>query len=182
MLKKYAINLGLTFAAISIILFLINAIAGGGFVFNIVIGIATLAFIVGLPVYFIRRHRAARGGFISFKDAFLTALIGLAIGGVINAVFTYIYAHVIDTSYVDTLVNMQIESSMKFMKGNMPEDEMVKTLTDMETKTRKGFTIPGMIINVGIMIGIYALLSLILAAILKKQPKNPFQTDEVLDN
>lgn len=85
--KSYPINLGLVLGGVSIVLFLIMAIIQGGMMFSFAIGIISLAIMIMLPIYFIRKQRAASGGIISFKDAFLTALIGLIIGGVIYLLF-----------------------------------------------------------------------------------------------
>ncbi len=180
--KSYPINLGLVLGGISIVLFLIMAIIQGGMLFSFAIGIISLAIMIMLPIYFIRKQRAAAGGIISFKDAFLTAFVGLIIGGVIYLLFSFVYANYIDASYVDTVVNQQVEGAMKFMKGNMPEDKMVEALTKMENDTRAGFTPAGMAKTFGIMLAVYLVLSLILAATLKKKPENPFDSAEVIDN
>lgn len=180
--KSYATNLGLVLGGVSIVLFLIMAIIQGGMMFSLVMGIISLIFIIALPIYFIRRQRAASGGFISFKDAFLTAFIGLIISGVIYLIFSFVYANYIDPSYIDNLVNQQVAGSMKFMKGNMPEDQMVTALTKMENDIRHGFTLSGMLRTFGIMLIAYAILSLILAAILKKKTDNPFGSEVVIDN
>lgn len=71
---------------------------------------------------------------------------------------------------------------MKFMKGNVPDDQMVEVLTKMENDTRAGFTPAGMAKTFGIMLAVYVVLSLILAASLKKKPENPFESAEVIDN
>lgn len=180
--KTYATNIGLTLGVLSIVFFLIMAILSGGMVFSVAMGILSIAVTVGVPIYFIRKQRAANNGIISFKDAFLTAFVGLAIGGIIYLVFSYIYANFIDVSYIDSIVKQQIEGAMKFMKGNMPEDQMVEQLTKMENRTRSGFTLPGMVKSLGIILAVYAVLSLILAAFLKKKPENPFETMDVLEN
>lgn len=180
--KSYPINLGLVMGGISIVLFLITAIVQGGMLFSIVLGIVSLAIMIALPIIFIRKQRRAAAGIISFKDAFLTAFVGLVIGGVIYLLFSFVYANYIDASYVDSLVNQQVQGTMKFMKGNVPEDQMVQTLTKMENDIRKGFTPAGIAKSFGIMLIVYAILSLILAAILKKKPENPFESTEVIDN
>lgn len=180
--KSYATNMGLLLGGVSIVLFLLMAIIRGGLMFSVVMGLISLVVIIAFPIFFIRKQRSAAGGLISFKDAFFTAFVGLAIGGLIYVCFSYVYANFVDPSYVDAVVTQQIEGSMKFMKGNMPEDEMVKALTKMENDTRSGFTLLGTLRNFGIMLLVYAMLSLILAAILKKKPENPVESSGVLDN
>ena len=126
--KSYALNLGWTMAAISIVIFLTTAIIQGGMVFSFAIGVIALAIMIGVPIVFVRRQRSAQNGVITFKEVFYTAFIGLAIGGVIYMAFSYIYVNYIDPGYLETMVNQQIETTSKFMKG-MAEADMIEALS-----------------------------------------------------
>ncbi len=167
--------------AISIVVFLLTAIIQGGMVFSFIIGIISLAIMIGVPIVFVRRQRSASGGVITFKEVFYTAFIGLAIGSFIYLLFSYIYVNFIDTSYLETLVNQQIQSSSKFMSA-MPEDQMIEILTKMEADIRNGYTLSGMARNFGIILVVYAIYSLILAAIMKKRPLFVSDSEMVIDN
>ena len=180
--KSYIFNLALTMSAISIVLFLLMAILGGGMFLNMGIGLTAIALMIIVPIIFLRRQRASANGVLTFKEAFLTAFFGLAISAVISTTFSYLYVNYIDTAYVDSMINQQLETTMKFMEGNVPEDKMVETLTEIETKTRDGFTLPGMLRNLGIYLAVYAVLSLILAAIFKKQPEIVNASEDIIDN
>ena len=180
--KPYIINLALTMSVISIVLFLLMAILGGGMFLSMGIGLAAIVLLIVVPIIFLRKQRAAANGFLSFKDAFITVFVGLTIAGIINVAFTMLYVNVIDTTYVDNMINQQLETTMKFMEGNVPEDKMVETLTEIETKTRYGFTTLGILRNLGIYIAVYALLALILAAIFKKQPEIVNTSEDIIDN
>ncbi len=180
--KSYIINLAITMSVISIVLFLLMAILGGGMFINLGIGVLGIVLMIIVPIIFLRKQRASANGFLTFKEAFLTAFLGLALSAVISTTFSYVYVSYIDTAYVDSMINQQLETTMKYMQGNMPEDKMVETLTEIETKTRYGFTLPGMIRNFGIYIAVYAVLSLILAAIFKKQPQIVRSTEDIIDN
>ncbi|NEN23292.1 DUF4199 domain-containing protein [Cryomorpha ignava] len=180
--KSYALNLGLTTAVLSIVLFLLMAILGGGMILSFAIGILALAFMIALPIIFVRKQRKANNGIISYKDAFLTSFVGLAIGGIVYLAFSFIYVNFIDTTYLDKMINQQIETTMSFMQGNVPEEQMVETLTEIETKTREGFTLPGMLKNLGIYLIVYAVFSLILAAIMKRNPVIVSTSEDIIDN
>ena len=101
MKKTYALNLGLTMGALSIVLFLITAIVQGGMIFSFVMGVISLAIMIGLPIAFVKRQRTAAGGLISFKEVFITAFAGLAIGAFIYLAFSYIYVNFIDPAYLE---------------------------------------------------------------------------------
>ena len=181
MKKSYALNLGWTMGAISIVLFLITAIIQGGMIFSFVLGIVALAIIIGLPIAFVRRQRSANGGVITFKEAFYTSFIGLAIGTFVYLLFSYIYVNFIDTSYLETMINQQIETTAKFMSG-MAESDKIEKLTNMENDIRKGFTLSGIARNFGVYLIFYAIYSLILAAIMKKRPLFVSGSETILDN
>lgn len=180
--KSYTQKLTITYAIISIVLFLIMAIADGGMMFSMLIGIASFILLITLPTLFVRNQRKANGGNISFKEAFLTSFLGLTIGGAIYMIFMFVYVNVIDVNYVENMINQQIENTLKFMQGNVPDDEMVKTLTNMENQMRAGFTPVGLIRTFGIYMVVYGLFSLILAAIMKRQPVFVQSSDEIVDN
>lgn len=179
--KSYALNLGWTMGAISIVLFLITAIVQGGMIFSFAIGIISIAIIIGLPIAFVRRQRSASDGVIAFKEVFYTAFVGLAIGTFIYLLFSYIYVNFIDTSYLETMINQQIQTTAKFMQS-LPEADMIKALTKMENDIRKGFSLSGMARNFGFYLIGYAIYSLILAAIMKKRPLFVSDSEMVIDN
>ena len=167
--------------AISIVLFLLMAIIQGGMIFSFAIGIISIAIIIGLPIAFVRRKRSAAGGLITFKEVFYTAFVGLAIGTFIYLLFSYIYINFIDTSYLEAMINQQIQSTAKFMQS-LPETEMIEKLTKMENDIRKGFTVSGMARNFGFYLIGYAIYSLILAAIMKKSPLFVNDSETIIDN
>lgn len=128
-----------------------------------------------------RRQRSAQGGVITFKEVFYTVFVGLSLGALIYMIFSYIYMNFIDPGYLESMVNLQIESSAKFMQS-MPEDAMIEKLHEIEAKTRDGYTLPGMAKNFGIILVIYAIYSLILAAIMKKRPLFVSDSETIIDN
>lgn len=171
MKNSYALNLGLVLAAVSIIVFLLGAVVDGGMIFGISMFVLTLAVIVALVARTLKKQRADQGGLLTFGDGFKTAFIGLAISGIIAISFTYVYANFIDSGYVDRTVVKTIETSMKFMEGNMPEGQMESALETIETDTRAGFTLAGMAKGFGFYLIFYAILALIFAGTMKKNPE-----------
>ncbi len=124
-----------------------------------------LAITIGMVVYFIRFHRDKElGGYISFKRAFLLSFVALLISTVISSIFSMIYVAFIDTTFLDAIVDATEE-----MMTNMgaPADAIETQMADMREK----MTVVGML-KQGLMNGIIggAVISLIVAAIMKKKP------------
>lgn len=106
--RSVGIRFGLISAVISIAYFLILNIAGidmtQGF-WNWFGYVVTIAIIVLAHKYF----KDNRDGFMSYGQGVSVALwIGI-ISGVISSVFTYLYIKFIDTSFIETVKNRQME-------------------------------------------------------------------------
>lgn len=170
MKNSYSLNLGLILAAISIVLFLLGVVIDGGMIFGIVTLIIAIALMVMLSIRTLKKQREDQGGFLTFGEGFMTALIGLAISGAIYVLFTYVYANFLDSGYIDRTVEKSLEMTMKFMQGNVSEDIIETTLVETERATREGFTLAGIAKTFGWSLLFYAVLSLIFAASLKKNP------------
>jgi len=168
-MKKEQINLGLTMGALSIILFLLIVIADGGFALLSIIGILGYALAIVLPIIFVKRKRKANGGQISFKEAFLLSFIGLAIGGAIATFFSMLYVQLIDPEMGERMAFQIVEGMHGFMEGNVPEEQMKEQLMEAEQDTIERFSVMGQIKGYFIGLIVYAVLSAIIAAIMKKK-------------
>lgn len=168
-MKKEQINLGLVMGAISIILFLLIVIADGGFALLSTVGLLGYAVAIVLPIVFISRKRKANGGVITFNEAFLLSFIGLAIGGAIAAVFSILYVQFIDPEMGERMAFQIVEGMHGFMDGNVPEEQMKESLMEAEQDTIERFSVMGQIKGYFIGLIVYAVLSAIIAAIMKKK-------------
>lgn len=171
MKNSYSLNLGLILAAVSIVIFLVGVIADGGMIFGISTLILAIAIMVMLSIRTLKKQRADQSGFLTFGEGFKTAIIGLAISGVIYILFTYVYANFLDSGYIDRTVEKSLEMTLKFMQGNVSEDIIETTLVETERATREGFTLAGIAKTFGWSMLFYAVLSLIFAASMKKNPE-----------
>ncbi len=132
------------------------------------IWILAIAMTVVIPVVYVKKQRAANGNILSFGDGFKTAFLGMIIAGVISSAFMYIYANFLDPSYVDLTVDRALTMGMKFMEGNMPEDQMIERMEEIENETRAGFTLPGLAKSLFSYSIFYVIVSLIIAAVMKR--------------
>ena len=110
----------------------------------------------------IREVRHQNSGFLSFGKGFSTGMKVTLIGGVLCAVFSYIYFAFLNPSMI-TFIRMKQEEEM--LKSGMSDEMVEKYAGNMETWTNPGmmavYSLVGML-----LIGLVA--SLISAAILKK--------------
>lgn len=170
MLSKNAISLGIYFAILLIVIFLVQAIFDGGLVLSLIMGTVSLAATIAFPVIFVRKERLENGGSISFGAAFKTAFIGMLIGGALSTAFNYLYVEFVDPSYPERTVENTIKSQQRFMEGNVSHEQMEETMRVTEDGIRKGFTFTGMVSSFLYYALFFLVLSLIFAAFLKKDP------------
>jgi hypothetical protein len=170
-MNKNSLNIGIYSGIAGIVLFLITAIIDGGAMFLFGIGVISIAVSILIPVIFIKREREERGGVISFKDAFVVGFLGLLLAGVISSAFTLIYTQLIDTEYAQRATYKSLEMSKGFMEGNMAQDDMEKALREMEEDGMERFTLMGIIKSLGWAAIFYAVIALIVGAVLKKNPE-----------
>lgn len=172
MKNSYALNLGMVLSAASVILFLLAAILDTGMVAGIAIMVVSLAVTVAACIIYLKKQRTAQGGLLSFKEGFVTSFLGMLIAGVVMVVFTYIYANFLDSSYIDNTVEKALSGSLKFMEGNVPEDQLEEIMVGIEEDTRAGFTLMGVLKSLVSYAIFYAVLALIFGASLKKSEES----------
>ncbi len=167
MKNSYAITAGLVLAGISIVLTLLGAMLSGALLLTI-IWLLAIAMTIVIPVIYVKKQREANGNVLSFADGFKTAFLGMIIAAIISFAFMYVYANILDPSYVDLTVERALSMSMKFMEGNMPEDQMIEAMEEIEKETRAGFTLPGLAKSLLTYSIFYIIASLIIAAVMKR--------------
>ncbi|MBK8847369.1 MAG: DUF4199 domain-containing protein [Bacteroidetes bacterium] len=106
--------------------------------------------------------RASNGGFISFKDAFIAALICGFVMSIITTSYNYVHYNYIETDYFDFVINQMHEYGDK-----MPEDQLEKTTNEL--LKRKEETKSLNLKNYGYSLIFYVLVALISAVIFQKK-------------
>lgn len=136
-------------------------------------GLAALVFFFGLVIYFGMQYRKELGGFMTFGKAFQFAFVTLIIAGLISMVGNMLLYQVIHPGLPEMLVKVQLENTMDMLDNfgagdSISSDQIKEMRTDME----EAYTFVGQIKSFGIAFIIYAILSLILGAIIKKRDKS----------
>ena len=137
---------GLITVIITLILYFVNPSL-------ILSGVSTALFVVVIILMVMAGLAVKRsnGGFLSFKDGFLSGFVTFAVYAIISGLFTYILYNFIGTDLADLTKEKTIEWSMKmFEMAGLPEDQMEDAITAIEesdTSMTIGKTVMGMFMN-----------------------------------
>lgn len=110
------------------------------------------------------------GGYISFGKAFLSGFLIVITASILSSLYTYIFLTFIDPGYLEKIIQVTMEQTeAKMAEKGVPADQMEPALA----MTRK-FMNPAIMTVMGILSSALfgAILSLISAAIIKKEDKS----------
>jgi hypothetical protein len=167
---KPGLTIGLVSLALTFIAYFIDSTLLGSAWFGLV---AIVVFFV-LIIYFGKQYRAELGGFMSFGTAFNFSFITILISGLVGLVGQILLFQVIDPSLAGVLADQAFETQMSMMAkfGQDPDTMDPALLEQMKTSTVDSFTLMGQLKTFGFGLIVYAIIALILGAILKKKDKS----------
>lgn len=171
-LVKPAAKSGLTLGLIGIIITLLIYFINAKLLANIWVGITILVISLSLVVIFGIAYRKQVGGYLSFKQAFIFSFVLLLVAGLISQSFNYLLFNVIDSDLTELVTDAALENTEAMMeKFNVPDEEIDKALENTETQMANQYSLGGVMKAYMYSIIIYAIISLITGAIIKR--KNP---------
>lgn len=125
-----------------------------------------------LIIYFGIQYRTELGGFMNFGTAFQFAFVSLIIMLIINTLGSMVLFLVLDPGLGERMTDLSMESTLKMMDsfgaGDLPSEQM----DEIRNGIAEAYTGWGMIKGAGFMLVVYAILALILGAIIKKKDKS----------
>jgi hypothetical protein len=164
------LTMGLASLAITYIAYFIDTslLASGWF------ALVALVLFFGLIIYFGQQYRTELGGFMTFGTAFNFSFIAILISGLVGLVGQLLLYHVVDPSLPGVLADETFDAQLKMMEsfGQNPDSMDPAVLDQMKESSATGFTVKGQLMGFGFALIIYAIIALILAAILKKKDKS----------
>lgn len=170
---KAGLNAGVILGIVSVVLtfvvYFISPItlASGTF------GIGMLVVFIGILIYLGIQYRKSIGGFMDFGPAFNFSFIAMVVAGIISQIGTALLYNVVDPALPGVLVEQTLENTMDMMEKFGAADAMsTQQIDEMREGFAANYTVMGQIKAFGIALIIYAVLSLILGAILKKRDKS----------
>lgn len=123
--------------------------------------------ILTLTIIAISKTKKAMGGFIAFKEAFTVYFIAILIGLTTYTIFNMLLFNVIDPDAKEIVKEEVIQKTVETLKSFGGDSTVIKeTVTKM--RETDSFSIPQQALGLGIALLMYAVVGLIIAAIMKK--------------
>ncbi|HEX9958313.1 MAG TPA: DUF4199 domain-containing protein [Fibrella sp.] len=160
---KWGLITGIALIVFSTILFTLGQMANTGLSLLVYVIVA-----VGLTLG-IREFRTLNGGYLTIGDGVGLGALLSAISGIISSAYSVLYTTIIDPGIVEQIQN-QARAKLED-QGNLTDEQIDQSLEIMQK-----FQTPGLQFIFGILgsILIGVIFSLIIAAIMRRKPDNPF--------
>lgn len=179
-LLKNAINgglvLGLIQIVLGVILYIFNIMPIGISKGLILLAISLLIYVVIL-IYSSKSYRNnVLGGYISFGQAFVFALLVVIVASVLSAIYNYVFNALIDPDYTAKVISATKDWTESFMESKgVPETTIEDAMKKID---EKGVVTPlnsaWKALMGGTIMG--AIIALIIAAVVKKSKEIPSKT------
>jgi hypothetical protein len=167
---KPGLTIGLISLAITYLAYFIDSslLASGWF------GMVSLVIMVALIIHFGIQYRNEIGGFMTFGAAFNFSFITVIISGIVSMIGMLLLYQVIDPSLPQVLADEAFRTQLSAMEslGANPDALPPAQLEEMRKATADSFTVMGQVKGFGFLLIFYAIVALILGAILKKRDKS----------
>ena len=169
-----AVRPGIILGLVSLVLTYVAYFIDSSYLASGYFWLVALVLFFALIIYFGKEYRNELGGFMSFGTAFNFSFFTILISGLIGLVGSILLFHVIDPSLPQVLGEITFESQLEMMEkfGASPDSLAPEVLDDMREASASNFTLIGQLKGFGIGLIAYAIIALILGAILKKKDKS----------
>lgn len=161
--------LGVLSVVITFVVYFINPVTLVSGMFGIIVLIVFFAVLIYLGI----QYRKSLGGFMEFGPAFNFSFIALVVAGLISQVGSALLYNVVDPALPGVLTEQTLENTVAMMEKFGAADALSSDQLDkMRADTAANFTFMGQVKTFGIALIVYAIIALILGAILKKRDKS----------
>lgn len=163
-MRKIIIKYGLIGSLISIFLTVLVYVMANMPIVSGFLQILTIVNLVFIGLYAIREFRKGNDGRVDLKSGFLTSFFSLCVILIISTLFSQLLFNYIDPSYRENQKNAAIENIQN--NENIPEEKKQQIIERIEKQTKVTHTKE--LIVFGVSIALVGLISLIIAASVKK--------------
>ena len=169
-----AVRPGLIIGLVSLVITYIAYFIDSSYLASGYFGLIALVLFFGLIIFFGKEFRKESGGFLTFGTAFSFSFFAILISGVIGLIGNILLFHVIDPTLPQVLGELTFETQLEMMEnfGQNPDSMPTETLDAMREASASNFTLMGQLKAFGFGLIAYAIIALILGAILKKRDKS----------
>jgi hypothetical protein len=177
LLQSTILRNGAILGLISVLTFVAGAVTGlmdfSSIMSSVIFMLISMSITIGILIYALIEYRSELNNRLSFNQAFIIAFGISLVGNIIATAGQYIYTNLIDPTFYDTMAE-QMTAMME--KYNTPE----KAMQEAVEQIRNSGSIAVMAKNLLSLSIFMAIVSLIIAAIMKKEPDNPFD-NKIID-
>lgn len=164
---NYGVILGIILALITTLMYVVNT----ELFTKWWIGIITILIVIVTGIVSTAKSKSLLGGFMSFKEAFSSYFITVAIGLLISTAVGILIFTILDPDLAEYLNERTLEITREFMEGfGAPEEEINKALADLEGKNN--FSLMNQLKSYVFGLLFQAVLGLLVALIFKKKDPN----------
>jgi len=169
--KSSAINYGLYLGGILALITLLGYALYIDLLTKWWLGIILFVVIIIFGIISAIKSKKMQNGIISFKEAFSSYFITVAIGIIISMLISIILFNYVDPEAAITLKEKTIEATIQLMRNfNAPEEAVEQTLEQMEAQKNQFSILPQLQSN-AIFLVIQSLIGLFIALIVKRNPE-----------
>ncbi len=166
-------NAGLILGIISVVLTFIIYFIDPELMVTWYVGLGIFAVFVALIIYFGTQYRTSIGGYMTFGTAFNFVFVAFAVSGLIGVFGQALLFFVVDPALPKVLTDSQLETQMAMLDRFGAGDSLSSDQVDeMRVSMEANYTLFGLFKVYGFTLIGYAIISLILGAILKKRDKS----------
>ena len=164
---NYGIYLGLIISSITVVAYAVNLDLFTKWWY----GILLLFIIIITGIISSAKARSLSGGFISFKQAFSSYFIPIAVGVLISTTVGIVLFNVVDTEAADVIKQRSIEATVEMMENfGSPQEAIDQQIAVLEETDQ--FSAVGQLKGIAWQLLFYSIIGLIVAAIIKKKDPN----------
>jgi len=164
---------GVILGLVSLVVFYVAYFIDVSLLVNTWFSFTMFAISLGLLIYFGIDYRKSQGGLMSFGTAFQFVFIAFIISGLITTLGNILLFHVIDPALPTVLADAQLESTIAMLdRFGAGEAITGDQMAEMRSAFIESRSVIGSIKAFGISLFVYAILALILGAILKRRDKS----------
>lgn len=177
--KSNASKYGLGAAIITVAYTLIAYLTNLSLMVNPWAGISLWVITLIIYIVAVSRTRSGLGGYISFRDAFSSFILAYIISSLVATAFNILLFTAVDPGAAEELQEMSIDATVQMMDNfGTPESQIEETIEQMEGSNQ--FSVIQMVKGFFWGIFIYAVIGLIVAAIMKKNPPVIIENEDSL--
>jgi Protein of unknown function (DUF4199) len=160
---NYGVYLGAALSLITITIWFVNL----NLMANIWLGIGILLAAIAFGVVSTAKSKSIMNGFLTFKEAFSSYFITIAVGVIISQVVSFILFNFIDPEAAKQIQQITIDSTINMMEGfGAPAETIAEAVEKIENTDQ--FSIVSVLKSTAWSLVFQAVIGLIVAAIMKK--------------